>query len=219
MHSGPDSPAPKRKMRQEERSAAMRERLLDATVECLVRRGYGGTTTIEVAERAGVSRGAMLHHFPSRAELVGAAIDHLATRRIARFVSEASEFPDDDTLPERILALLWAQFESDSFDAALELSIAARTDPELRALIAPLEARFDALVAHWARALFARFAEDEVAFERQRRFVYYLLTGLALKRRGGGDPQEIDATLADLRASLTGAYLKSRRAVTNRRKP
>ena len=66
---------------QAERSAAMRTRLLDATVECLVTYGYAGTTTQRVAELAGVTRGAQVHHFRSKEDLVVAAIEHLAEQR------------------------------------------------------------------------------------------------------------------------------------------
>ncbi|HWL49839.1 MAG TPA: helix-turn-helix domain-containing protein, partial [Acidimicrobiia bacterium] len=59
----------------------MRRRLLEATVECLVELGWAGTTTTVVSERAGVSRGAQLHHFPSKQDLVVAAVEHLSERR------------------------------------------------------------------------------------------------------------------------------------------
>lgn len=196
-------------MKQEEKSAATRERLLDATIACLIERGYGHTTTVEVAERAGVSRGAMLHHYPARAELVAAAIEHLATRRIAEFVAAVTRLPDDAALYDHVVDLLWAQFESSSFDAALELSIAARTDPELAAVIHPIEQRFDAIIARWARELFARHSRSEQAFEAERRFVYFFIHGLALKRRGGADPTEIEAALDDLKAAMRRNHERS----------
>src|SRR5215470_16496508 len=67
--------APARRRTQAERSAATQARLLDAALQCLVELGYAGTTTTVVAERAGVSRGAQLHHFPTRAALVAAAVE------------------------------------------------------------------------------------------------------------------------------------------------
>src|SRR5258705_10494928 len=70
---------------QEQRSAATRARLLDATIACLDQLGYSRTTTTEIAERAGVSRGAQLHHFPTKAELVTTAVEHLFRRRDAEF--------------------------------------------------------------------------------------------------------------------------------------
>ena len=66
---------------QEERTRVMRQRLLDATVECLVERGWSGTSTTLVSQRAGVSRGAQLHHFPTKAALVLAAVEHLCEGR------------------------------------------------------------------------------------------------------------------------------------------
>ena len=59
----------------------MRQRLLDATVECLVEHGWSGTSTTLVSERAGVSRGAQLHHFPTKNDLVLAAVEHLSEVR------------------------------------------------------------------------------------------------------------------------------------------
>jgi len=66
---------------QAERTASTRARLLDATLECLCDLGYARTTTPEIARRAGLSRGAQLHHFPTKAELVTGAIEHLFARR------------------------------------------------------------------------------------------------------------------------------------------
>lgn len=195
-------------MTQEEKSASTRERLLDATVACLVEHGYANTTTNAIAERAGLSRGAMLHHYPARAELVAAAVEHLGVRRIAEFVASVSELPDDMTLSDHIVDLLWGHFESTTFDAILELSMAARTDAELAAIIHPLERRFDTIIADSARSLFARLSRSPESFESERRFVYFLLHGLAMKRRGGADPREIRAALDDLKASMRRAREK-----------
>src|SRR6195952_4880302 len=63
---------------QEERTRVMRQRLLDATFECLVEHGFSGTSTTLVSRRAGVSRGAQLHHFPTKNDLVLAAVEPLS---------------------------------------------------------------------------------------------------------------------------------------------
>jgi AcrR family transcriptional regulator len=129
--------------RQEERSRATRQRLLEATVECLVERGWAGTTTILIAERAKVSRGAQLHHYPTKAALVLAAVAHLAERRAAEIRTEAASLRarDPEDRVSRVVDLLAAAFTGPLFAAALELWVAARTDPELRAALVPLEAR------------------------------------------------------------------------------
>lgn len=128
---------------QQDRSRATQRRLLEATVECLVLYGWSGTTTTVVSERAGVSRGAQLHHYPTRAALVMAAVAHLAQRRAAEIRSEAATQPSA-TLAERVdrvVDLLASAFTGPHFVAALEVWVAARTDPELRAALVPLEAR------------------------------------------------------------------------------
>ena len=66
---------------QQERSRVTQQRLLDATIDCLIKHGWSGTTTTIVAETAGVSRGAQLHHYPTKTALVLAAVDHLMQRR------------------------------------------------------------------------------------------------------------------------------------------
>ncbi|MCL3817023.1 TetR/AcrR family transcriptional regulator [Aeromicrobium wangtongii] len=125
---------------QGERSRAMRLRLLEATVDCLVELGWSGTTTTVVSQRAGVSRGAQLHHFPSKQALVVAAVEHLAERRRDELRRRAEGLPEQDRI-RGVLELLAGQFVSPVFFAALELWVAARTDAELRELVGPLERR------------------------------------------------------------------------------
>jgi AcrR family transcriptional regulator len=125
---------------QGERSRAMRRRLLEATVECLVELGWAGTTTTVVSERAGVSRGAQLHHFPSKQDLVVAAVDHLSQRRRDEMTAAAADLPEKDRT-RAVLEALAHQFVSPVFFAALELWVAARTDAELRSAVVPLERR------------------------------------------------------------------------------
>ena len=85
---------PSARRSQAERSAATREALLDATIACLVEDGYANTTTSRVAERAGVSRGAHLHHFQTRQALLAAAMERLAERRGAELLAAATKLPD-----------------------------------------------------------------------------------------------------------------------------
>jgi len=128
---------------QQERSRATQQRLLDATIECLVEYGWSGATTTVIAERAGVSRGAQLHHYPTRASLVMAAVEHLADRRAGEIRAEAAALTDTDPARRvgRVLDMLAAAFTGPLFVAALELWVAGRTDPALRSALVPLETR------------------------------------------------------------------------------
>jgi AcrR family transcriptional regulator len=127
--------------RQADRSAATRTRLLDAAIESLVELGWAGTTTTVVAERAGVSRGAQLHHYPTRADLVLAAVDHLAMRRAEEVRREAAALPHGPDRTYRVIELLADFSTGPLYVAALEVWVAARTDAVLRAALLPLEAR------------------------------------------------------------------------------
>ncbi|KAA1380910.1 TetR family transcriptional regulator [Aeromicrobium fastidiosum] len=118
----------------------MRLRLMEATVESLVELGWAGTTTTVVSQRAGVSRGAQLHHFPSKQALVVAAVEHLTDRRRDDMRRHAEGLPEDDRI-RGVLEILAAQFVSPVFFAALELWVAARTDAGLRESVGPLERR------------------------------------------------------------------------------
>jgi AcrR family transcriptional regulator len=126
---------------QEERTRAMRARLMEATVELLVERGFSGTSTTLVSERAGVSRGAQLHHFPTKNDLVVAAVEHLTEVRGAELAAAAEALPTGAKRTRAVLQMLGDHFTSPVFTAALELWVAARTDETLLAAVAPLEQR------------------------------------------------------------------------------
>jgi AcrR family transcriptional regulator len=117
----------------------MRQRLLDATVECLVERGFARTSTTLVSERAGVSRGAQLHHFPTKNDLVLAAVEHLSEQRGVELQRAADGLPRGPQRTRAILDMLGDHFASPVFNAALELWVAARTDAQLHAAVEPLE--------------------------------------------------------------------------------
>lgn len=134
-------PATSTRVPQQERSRATQARLLEATVETLVERGWSGTTTTVVAARAGVSRGAQLHHYPTKAALVMAAVEHLAERRAEEIRTEAAALPAGPGRLDRVIDMLAAVFTGPLFVAGLELWVAARTDDELRTALMPLEAR------------------------------------------------------------------------------
>jgi AcrR family transcriptional regulator len=164
---------------QAERSSATREALLDATLLCLVEDGYANTTTARVAERAGVSRGAHLHHFQTRSALVAAAIEHLARRRRDELLAALEDLP---TGPERVaegLDLLWSNYANPLFQGALDLWSAARTDPELRPHLVTVERELDRQTLALARRLFPD-AATRPDFERLIELSVATIRGLTL---------------------------------------
>lgn len=127
---------------QEERRAETRGKLLEATVSSLAEVGFAATTSRRVSELAGVSLGAQTHHFPHRVDLLGAAVEWAAQRRIDELREIAADLPDDPA--ERLGALLdilWNDFNSPTFDVFIQLWVAATDDPDLYARLVPVEVR------------------------------------------------------------------------------
>jgi AcrR family transcriptional regulator len=198
-----------RRRTQEERSAATRARLLDATVECLAELGYARTTTTEIAERGGVSRGGQLHHFPTKADLVTEAIAYLFDRRDEEFRAAFAKLPADADRGAAAVDILWSMVSGPTFHAWLELAVAARTDPMLKPKVAALTTRFTENVTRTFRELFPRPQGDAPYWDLAPTFTFALLEGLALDLMVTPDSNEI-ARVLDIwrgvaRAVMSGA--------------
>lgn len=122
----------------QDRSRVTRQRLLEATIECLAELGWTATTVSVVAERAGVSRGATQHHFPTREDLFLAALEVMFDSRIVATLEQT----DGNRSTEAVVTGLLESFSSPFFKAALQVWTNAAADPVLRERIVPLEARF-----------------------------------------------------------------------------
>ncbi|MGO1166956.1 MAG: TetR/AcrR family transcriptional regulator [Janibacter sp.] len=136
----------------QDRSRLTRQRLLETTVRCLAERGWAASTVSVIASEAGISRGALQHHFPTREALVVAALEYMFEER--RAVVERLGVPlddaaasTDDSVDEgahvhRVVSTLVEVYTGDLFRAALHAWTAAAADEQVRTLIAPLERRF-----------------------------------------------------------------------------
>ncbi|WUJ73988.1 TetR/AcrR family transcriptional regulator [Kribbella soli] len=124
---------------QQDRSRATRQRLLEAAVESLAEVGYAATTVSVVATRAGVSRGAAQHHFPTRADLFLAAVEYMTSVRLAEIRSQAAALPVGPGRTEAIVGMLADVYTGPLFRAALHLWVAASTEDALRRQIVRLE--------------------------------------------------------------------------------
>jgi AcrR family transcriptional regulator len=193
---------------QAERSAAMRTRLLDATVECLVTRGYAGTSTHRVVELAGVTRGAQVHHFPSKEDLVVAAIEHLAEQRTQAAIREFSRVQPISNPTSKVLDYLWESHQGPIFAATVELWIAARTDPALARQVE----RVEPIVNGALVGAIAHLMPEESAQKEMRDLVYTAmdaLRGILVSSFGDPDPQRArrrwDRVCVHLRAMLSNA--------------
>lgn len=175
----PAGPAPRRT--QEQRSAATQLQLLEATFDCLVELGYARTSTPEVLRRTGISRGALLHHFPTRADLVCAAVDYVFQRQLREYGKAFAGIALDDVTPAAAIELLWKMLSGNSFYAWLELVVAARTDAVLLEKVQEVDRRFDEAAAALHRSLFpGASGVTDGPSALSRRFTFATLSGLAV---------------------------------------
>ncbi|MCP2291704.1 TetR/AcrR family transcriptional regulator [Nocardia amikacinitolerans] len=166
---------------QAQRRARMRTRLLDAAIESLVEVGYAGTTTLEVQNRAGVPRGTLQHHFPTKPDLLAGAVEHLAARRLEQLTTEFAAIPEDVDRLATAVELTMRMFSGSSFLAALEIWVGARTDAELRAAFLPLEQRLFELMHTSIRDIFRAEFPDDPRVPTITEFTIEIMTGLAMR--------------------------------------
>ena len=126
---------------QQERSRTTRRRLIEAALDGFGERGWHGVTVAAIAERAGVSRGAAQHHFPTREDLVAAAVDLLGEAQIDELRAQAADLPSGSSRIERVVEMVLNLYTGPLFRAALQLWAVAATDESLREVLVPLEAR------------------------------------------------------------------------------
>ena len=123
----------KKRPTQEQRTDAMRARLLQATLELIAEEGWAQTSTQKICKRASVSRGAQTHHFPTKDSLLIAAVREI----VVRYQRELDALKGDPSGPSRnledVFDFLWeACFEGNLLNCWMEVMVAARTDDALR---------------------------------------------------------------------------------------
>jgi AcrR family transcriptional regulator len=132
-----------RRRTQAERSAGTRNMLLDAAIKCLDECGYGATTTISVAEKAGVSRGAMLHQFPSKADLMTFVVEAVFEDEVKQYAKLLKGIDDPR---ERLLAYpeaVWKLQSRPAGVAVLEIFQGSRSDKVLAKKLKPVQIKIE----------------------------------------------------------------------------
>jgi AcrR family transcriptional regulator len=176
-----ESEVPQESTWQAQKSAATRRQIIEAAIDCLVKLGYARTTTTRIADAAGLSRGAMLHHFPTKLDIVRAAVTELHAKRLKAFRKAIAGVPAAGR--DRVRAAVdayWQHARHPIFVAFFELSVAARTDPELEAIMRPAQAAFDEAWVRTAREAFPEWQGNPDAFDLALHVSRYMLEGMAV---------------------------------------
>ncbi len=199
MPSAPAAKSSPPRRTQAQRRAHTRGRLLDAAIECLVEQGYAAVTTAAIASRAGVSQGAIFKHYPTKAALLIAATERLYARIRAEFEAEIVRRAAGRDRIDAALELLWSVFASPEVTASLELGMAARTDAELRAALAPMSAAHRAAIHATARSLFPEATARNPRFDTYIDVVLSTLQGAVAGAPAHDGPQRSPELLDALR--------------------
>lgn len=166
---------------QAQKSAVTRKLIIEATIQCFVDLGYGRTTTMRIAKAAGLSRGAMLHHFPAKIDIVKAAVNELHAKRLKAFRKSVSQAPPAGKGRVHVaVQAYWKHVRHPTFVAFFELSVAARTDPALEAILKPAQRAFDEEWYRTAVDAFPEWQSDTTAFDLALDLSRFLLEGMAV---------------------------------------
>jgi AcrR family transcriptional regulator len=165
-------------------------------MECLAELGWSGTSTTEVARRAGVSRGAQQHHYPTKMLLVAASLEHLLERQRLAFESAFADLPEERRNVEGALDLLWVTFREAPSLALLELAMAARTDETLRTLSIDINERVVQVILTTFHRLFPESLNKDVA-STLIRSLFAMLIGLTLQNSLDDDVDGHQAAVLD----------------------
>lgn len=213
--------AKKHRRTQAERSDTMRSRLLEATLQSLAEDGYAASTLSSIVRRAGVSRGAQVHHYPNKQALMLDAAEDLLRRTYRQLGELLLSIGDEDDRLARLVEAAWEQvFSTPLFHAYTELLVASLRDENLadalRERLKRVQAVFAPAVEHYfepnpAQAL-KQGGDGKVDLHALFQQLSCFLVGLATQAHLMKDRDQVQAHLA-LWARQASLVMKARKGV------
>ena len=179
------SKTPETESWQGQKSAMTRATILEAAVQCFVKCGYKNTTTSRIAEEAGVSRGAMLHHFPSRDAVISGAVFYLQEKRLEEYkviISKLHVTPKNgvtSVVVKKAIRATWRYFNLPSFFAYHELLVASRTDKDLAKIFYPQQKMFEQQFLETVKAIYPMWGGKGRRLELGSDVVFLTMQGMA----------------------------------------
>ena len=170
-------PVPTRPAKDTPKSRRTRTRILDQAARLVREIGYANANNAVIAEAAGLTRGAMLYHFPTRESLIDGLVEHLAAQADALFADAARNRAPGADVAEHAIDAYWRLLHTPPLTAMRELRSAARTDAAVRERLAPFIAAFDRAEPESVMALFQPGSTPRG--QAGRDLARFLLEGLA----------------------------------------
>jgi AcrR family transcriptional regulator len=167
----------------QDRSTVSKQKILDSATRCLVEHGYAGASTLRIQQLAEVSRGRLLHYFPSKDELLVAAVRHLAESRVAELKEQSlaaiTAGPGEPARIDQAVDLMWIPFHQPYFWASLELWIAARHNEPLRAALQPAERKLRRSIHGTVDAMFGPVFAARSRYPQTKNLLVSSMRGVA----------------------------------------
>lgn len=184
------------------KSSNTRELILKSAIHCIVELGYANTTTTRIAEKAGLSRGATLHHFSSHMDIIRASVDYLHQKRLRAFRKAAENLPEEGNRIRMAAEAYWGHVTHPLFVAFFELSVAARNDKKLAAVLRPAQQAFDDALYQTTLEVFPEWKHDRQALELAMDLAQTLMEGMAICSLTGSQNYDKEPLLDFLEESL-----------------
>ena len=188
---------------QAERTAATSASLIAATISSLHEKGYAATSTTSVATRAGVSRGAMLHHYPTKVHLMAATVYATYASDVAAYEAIIREVGDGDDRLDRLIDTAWSCFKSPSGIAQTEVWMATRSDPDLAAAVIPVHISIvqqSVIALRWV--LRDRVTDKTMKIEHILTYLVSALRGLSMQYVLGSTDEEIVTSVNLIKSTI-----------------
>ncbi|MEM7570177.1 MAG: TetR/AcrR family transcriptional regulator, partial [Pseudomonadota bacterium] len=165
---------------QRRKSEITQLQLLEATVQCIVSKGFTHVRTKDIAEVAGLSRGAIMHHFANKGQLFEKTLIYVHSQRLQVYRDAIQNMPPVENRTERGLEIYLEQLKSDYFVAGQELLMAARSDESLARILEPQRLRFQAEWDALTLELFPEWAETGQVFRLVMQVTQFMMEGMVI---------------------------------------
>jgi len=196
---------------QAEKSALTRQAILEAAVRCFVEHGFANTTTAMIADEASVSRGAMMHHFPSRSAVMNAVVGYLHVRRLNEYRALMTDIDSPDRTVTRAeirvsVETAWEYVNLPSFIAYQELLGAARTDPDLAESVREVERDFEREFLKTVRSVFPHWKQVK-SLQAAHELVQFVMQGMGVAHHSPNREQRANRVIETVTDHLERIYL------------
>jgi AcrR family transcriptional regulator len=195
---------------QQRKSIQTRLAILEAAIDCLQEHGFARTTTQLIAQMAGISRGAMLHHYATKQELIASVLEYTFFRRMENFLGAIRNLSDAERVDRNAgIEIYWESLLTREFSAYLELMVAARTDAELRDIFLPMARHYEHIERAEVVRAFPEWQDNQEAYDLATDFCIAAMQGLLLNR----DIWDVSERRLRLRRFISTAVLTLRGGV------